>query len=145
MPGFPEVSYDSHYYPSALREIKKTAIKRSLNFIWGTAFSPPLHQEKVWSKCQLADITIHSSAFNGKNKFWQFFPSIKSLSYSQGIEGINASKIHIFFLGTPLLPAIYLTDYAIYYHVNCFRLQEKKSINLPSVSHKIKKSISRSI
>lgn len=112
--------------------------------MWGTAFSPPL-KLKVWTKCQLTDITFHSSDFNGKNKFWQSFPSVKSLGYSLGIERINASKIHIFFLGTPLLPAIYLTDYAFYYHVNCFRLKEKKSINLPSVSHKIKKSISRSI
>lgn len=93
--------------------------------MWGTAFSPPL-KLKVWTKCQLTDITFHSSDFNGKNKFWQSFPSVKSLGYSLGIERINASKIHIFFLGTPLLPAIYLTDYAFYYHVNCFRLKEKK-------------------
>lgn len=32
----------------------------------------------------------------------------------------------LFFLGTLPLPAIYLTDYAFYYHVNCLRLQGEK-------------------
>lgn len=111
--------------PICLYRNNEKALKHSLNFIQGTPFSPTL-QLKAWSKRQLTDITIRSSAFNGKNKFWPSFPSVKSLRYSLGIERINASKIHIFFLGTLLLPAIYLTDYAFYYHVNCSRLQGKK-------------------
>lgn len=125
--GFPEVSYGFPLLSICPYRNHEIALKHSLNFIWHTSFSPPL-QLKVWSTCQLTDIAIHSSAFNGKNKFWQTFPSIKSLSYSLGIDRINASRIRIFFLGTLLLPAIYLTDYAFYYHVNCFRLQGKKKV-----------------
>lgn len=69
---------------------------------------------------------------------------LKSLLLPRAKKSMCISSA-LFSLGTLPLPAIYLTDYAFYYHVNCFRLQEKKSINLLSVSHKIKKSISRSI
>lgn len=93
----------------------------------------------------MSDYALQSSAFKRRDKIYLLFPDVEISASPQGKE-INVSKLRIFFSpGTRPLPAIYLTDYAFYYHVNCFRLLEKKSINLLSVSHKIKKSISRSI